>query len=148
MTKFQFRLATLQKLRETHRDEMRGRLAEAYRAEQLLAEQIKSIQSEAAELQQNQRNYFQTKSSNVNQLLNVQRYQAVLRTQLTTLKSQTGMLRTEIEKRRLALVEADQQVRALEKLHERQLDEHRRQQLLAEAKEMDEIAGRRREVLS
>jgi len=146
MPKFKFRLSTLQKLRETHRDEMRGRLAEAYQAEQLLAEQIAKVHGEAAELQTHQRGCLENKTTNVNQLLDVQRYQSVLRTQLTTMQEQTAMLVTEIEKRRLAVVEADQQVRALEKLRDRQLDAHRREQRLAETKTMDEIAGRRREV--
>jgi len=146
MAKYRFRLSTLQKLREAHRDEMRSRLAEAYQAEQLLAEQIKKVHSEANKLQQTQRTQMQDATVNVNQLLDIQRYQAVLRAQITTMNSQTQMLADEVEKRRLALVEADQQVRALEKLHERQLETHRQQELRAEVKVSDEIAARPQEI--
>jgi len=145
MTKFRFRLATLQKLREAHRDQMRSKLAEAYQAEQILAQQIEALHGEAASLQQTQRASMQTTATNVNQLLNTQRYQSVLRSQIAAMKEQTQMLVAEIEKRRQALVEADQQVRVLDKLKKRQLAVHRHDQQQAETKAMDEIASRRQE---
>ncbi len=146
MAKFRFRLATLQKLRETHRDEIRSKLGEAYQAERLLGEQIVAIHTEEAEMQQAHRGALETGGTNVNQLLDLQRYSAVLKGQLVTMQGQTEMLGTEIEKRRLALVEADQEVRVLEKLHERQLAAHRSKKMMAEAKVMDEIASRPQEV--
>jgi len=146
MAKFRFRLATLQKLRETHRDEMRSKLAEAYQAEHLLGEQVDALDAEETELQQVHRNTLQTGTTDVNRLLDVQRYSAALKGQLATIQEQSKMLASEIEKRRLALVEADQQVRVLEKLRERQLDAHRSSAMRAEAKIMDEIASRPQEV--
>ncbi len=146
MAKYRFRLATLQKLRETHRDEMRSKLAEAYQAERLLGEQVATIHAEEAELQQVHRKTLQTGTTDVNRLLNVQRYSTALTGQLATIQEQSKMLAAEIEKRRLALVEADQQVRVLEKLRERQLEAHRSLALRAESKVMDEIASRPQEV--
>ncbi|NOZ39109.1 MAG: flagellar export protein FliJ [Planctomycetes bacterium] len=146
MAKFRFRLATLQKLRETHRDEMRSKLAEAYQAERLLDEQADALDAEEAQLQQVHRNTLQTGTTDVNRLLDVQRYSATLKGQLATIQEQSKMLASEIEKRRLALVVADQQVRVLEKLCERQLDAHRSSAMRAEAKIMDEIASRPQEV--
>ncbi len=146
MAKFSFRLSTLQKLRETHRDEMRSKLAEAFQAERLLEEQVEGVHAEEAGLLQVHRNTLQSGTTDVNQLLNVQRYSSALKGQLATMEKQMQMLATEIEKRRLALVEADQEVRVLEKLRERQLDTHRRQAMQAEAKVMDEIASRPLEV--
>ncbi len=146
MAKFRFRLATLQKLRETHRDEMQSKLAEAYQAERLLGEQEASIHAEEAELQRVHRSSLQEAQTDVNQLLNVQRYSAALKGQLATIEKQSEMLAAEVEKRRQALVEAGQEVRVLEKLHERQLDTHNRQVLVAESKVLDEIASRAQEV--
>ena len=142
MAKFRFRLTALQKLREAHRDEMRSKLAEAYQAERLLQEQIATAQQEERNLQGTQRGQLQQPTTDVNQLLNSQRYAAVLRSQVTTLLDQSKMLATEIEKRRQALVESDRQVRVLEKLHERQLDAHRNETLRAEIKVLDEVASR------
>jgi len=122
------------------------KLAEAYQAERLLREQVESIHAEEAELQQIHRSSLQTDTADVNRLLDVQRYSAALKGQLATIQNQEKMLATEIEKRRQTLVEADQQVRVLEKLHERKLDVHRKQRQLAEAKTMDEIASRPQEV--
>jgi len=146
MSKFRFRLTTLQKLRVTHRDELRSKLAEAYQAEQLLSEQVKAIEKEEAELQQFHRRSLQNTSTDVNRLLNAQRYATALKGQLATVHEQSKILTTEIEKRREALVEADQQVRVLEKLRERQHDLHRSHLLRTEAKMLDEIASRSQEV--
>ncbi len=145
MAKFRFRLSTLQKLRESHRDELRSKLAEAYQAEQLLRKQVQAIHAEEAELLKIQRSSFHEATTDVNRLLDTQRYSAALKGQLATLQDQSKMLTEEIEKRRQALVEADQQVRVLEKLHERQLNMHRSQKMRAEAKVMDEIASRPQE---
>lgn len=145
MSKFHFRLATLQKLRETHRDEMRAKLAEAFQAEKLLEERIQAIHDEASVLQQARRDSLQIQKTNVNQLLSSQRYSAVLRGQISTMQQQTQTIAVEIEKRRLALVEADKEVRVLEKLCEKQLQAHRKQAMVAEAKVMDEIASKPQE---
>ena len=47
----------------------------------------------------------------------------------------------EIERRRQALVEADREVRVLEKLRQRQAEQHRREEELREAKRLDEVAA-------
>jgi len=141
MAKFRFRLATVQKLREAHRDEMRSKLAEAYQAQQLLDTQIGQVQAEADNLQAAHRIKLQSSSVDMNQLLDTQRYQAVLRAQITTMSAQSQLLAAEVEKRRHAVVQADQDVRVLEKLHERQLKSHQQDALREEAKVMDEIAS-------
>ncbi len=145
MTKFQFRLTALQTLRESHRDEMRAKLAEAYQAEQLLQEQVRTIHAEEAQLQEAQRSTLGVPETDINQLLHAQRYSSVLRGQLGAMTQQSQLLAVEIEKRRQALVEADQEVRVLEKLRERKLAAHQRQQQLAECKRLDEVASRLQE---
>ena len=142
MAKFEFRLATLMRLRENHRDELRGKLAEAYQAEQLLAEKKQSIHEEEDKLHQLRRDLLQEANTDVNRLLDMQRYAATLKAQLATIQEQAKMLSAEVEKRRLAVVQADQQVKVLEKLRDKQLSKHRQQKMLAEAKELDEIGSR------
>ncbi len=145
MSKFRFRLSTLRKLREIRRDELRVKLSEASRATQLLDEQIVAVGNEIAELQSDQRTAI-AGSANVNALLETQRYQAVLRAQRSTMQDQAGILAEEVERRRQAVVEADKEVRILEKLNERQLNEHQKQLQRAEVKELDEVASSRQEV--
>ncbi|NOY42867.1 MAG: flagellar export protein FliJ [Planctomycetes bacterium] len=145
MSKFRFRLATLRKLREIRRDELRTKLAEASRATQMLDEQIMAVGSELTNLQSEQRAAI-AGSADVNVLLETQRYQAILRAQQSTMQDQAGILKAEVERRRQAVVEADKEVRLLEKLNERQRNEHQKQMQRAEVKELDEIASSRRKV--
>ncbi|MAT72601.1 MAG: hypothetical protein CMJ58_24145 [Planctomycetaceae bacterium] len=144
MARFKFRLATLRRLREQHRDELRGRLAEAYEAERLLAEQRRGVHDETATLRDVQRQMVSAASPNVNQLLEAQRYGALLQSRDAALGKQMQQVAEEIERRRLAVVEADRQVKALDKLEDRQRAEFDAVQLQIQQKEMDEIAGQRR----
>ena len=146
MAKFRFRLATLRKLRESHRDELRGKLAEAYQAVQKLEEQQLAIADEILALQGVQRRATEGTTTSVNSLLEAQRYQAVLRAQQSTLRDHSKVLSTEVERRRQNVIEADQQVRILDKLNERQRLEHQQTLNRAEVKELDEIASRSKEV--
>ena len=52
------------------------------------------------------------------------------------------VLEAEVERRRLALVEADRDVRVLEKLRERQRERHQAAAALEDVKALDEIALR------
>ncbi len=146
MAKFRFRLATLRKLRESHRDELRGKLAEAYQAVQKLEEQQLAIADEILALQDVQRRATKGATTSVNSLLEAQRYQAVLRAQQSTLRDHSKVLSTEVERRRQNVIEADQQVRVLDKLNERQRLDHQQTLSRAEVRELDEIASRSKEV--
>jgi flagellar export protein FliJ len=48
-----------------------------------------------------------------------------------------------MEHRRVALAEANREVRVLEKLRDRQHERHRQEENRQEIKELDEVAGRR-----
>jgi flagellar export protein FliJ len=140
MSKYRFRLETLQKLRSAHRDQLRGALADAYRAEQILSDQRTALRDEVAELRDARRAALTGAGINVNQVLEGQRYGMVLDAQQQLLSEQSHRLAVEVERRRLAVVEADRSVRVLEKLDEQRRAEHRKQEERAEHKELDEIA--------
>ena len=146
MAKYRFRLATLRKVRESHRDELRGKLAEAFRAAQLLEEQQLAVAKEIVDLQDIQRRTTSSANTNVNALMESQRYQTVLRSQQSTLREQAKLLAAEVERRRQIVINADQQVRVLEKLDKRQRLQHELAQSRVEAREMDEIASHSRKV--
>ena len=139
MSKYNFRLRTLLRLREIQRDEKRNRLAEAYQAESILSDQQQEILEELHQLQKLQRDSMGQPQTNVNQLIEVGRYQLTLRTQQTTMEKQAEILSAEVSKRREALVESDRQVRVLEKFQQRQQQQHQKQQERKEAKVYDEI---------
>lgn len=142
MAKFRFRLATLLKLREIQRDELRSKLAEAVQAQQILEEQIAQVTAEIQEMQLLRRAGVSSQRPDVEQLLEAQRYHGLLVGQLTTMQEQNRLIAAEVERRRGVVVEADRQVKVLEKLSERQLEEYRHEQLRAETKVLDEVASR------
>ena len=146
MAKYRFRLQTLQRLREIHRDEQRGRLAEAYRAATILSEQQREVHRELTHLQQLQRESLISPQTDINRLLEVQRHRLTLRGQRETMRKQAELLAAEIERRRQALVESDQEVRVLEKLQKRQREQHRIETERREAKEYDAMGHSLREM--
>jgi flagellar export protein FliJ len=143
MSKYRFRLETLEKLRNAQRDQHRAALADAYRAEQILADQRTALADEAAALRESQRAALTAPFLDVNQLVEAQRYEMVLHAQQQQLKDQASRLAVEVERRRLVVVEADRAVRVLEKLDERRRAEHRILQERNEHKQLDEIASAR-----
>jgi flagellar export protein FliJ len=141
MAKYLFRLKTLLKLREARRDQQRTALAEAYRAEQVLAEKRRALVGEQAELRDVQRSAAAGRYMDVNRLLESLRYELVLRSNEQELSRQEKLLAVEIERRRLALVEADRSVRTLELLDERHRRQHSQRQQRLENKSLDEAAS-------
>jgi flagellar export protein FliJ len=136
-----FQLATLLKLRESVRDERRRHLAEALRADELAQAKLSEVELALSQLQQE----FRATAGplDVDRLLDAQRYELVLRFEQQVVQGKRAQVAEEIEKRRQALVVADRDVRALEILRERRLERARRAEQRAEARELDEVAGRR-----
>jgi flagellar FliJ protein len=143
MARFRFRLETLRRLREMNRDELRVRLAEAYQAEQILVGQRATLVGEIATMAEAQRKLTSDGAVDVTRLLESQRYQLLLEAQGRTLAEQAARLAEEVEVRRQAVVEADRQVRVLDKLHDRRRSQHEQAQQAAEAKRLDEVAATR-----
>ena len=143
MAKFRFRLATLLKLREATRDERRAELAQAYQADAFLEQQQDRLQRELAGLVLQSRKVSGPGTLDVDQLLQTQRYELFLRARQSQLADQRGTVAEEIERRRQILVEADREVRVLEKLRQRQLERHREEEGRREMKILDEVAGLR-----
>ena len=80
----------------------------------------------------------------MNRLLEAQRYEVVLKAREVELARQKELLAVETERRRQAAVEADREVRVLEKLKERHHSQHRRDEQRKEMKQLDEAALNRR----
>lgn len=140
MARFQFRLATLLRLREVARDERRAQLAEAFR----MAE---TLEAQHAEIVENLRQVTQMRAAtagqvHVDRLLAASRYEAVLMLEQLNLQRRQAALREEIERRREALVAADRDVRTLEQLRETQQERHRDEREREQMKLLDEVALR------
>jgi flagellar export protein FliJ len=140
MAKYKYRLETLQKVREAHRDQQRASLAEAFRAEQVLAENRAQLVAEEEALRELQRSATAGHYLDVNRLLEAQRYDLLLKAQSQQLAKQAVLLAAETERRRQALVEADREVRVLELLDERHRRAHQLEAERKETKRLDEAA--------
>jgi flagellar export protein FliJ len=143
MAKYKFRLETLQRVREARRDEQRQSLADAFRAEQILAESRAELVIETEALRELQRAALNGKYLNVNQLLEAQRYELLLKGRSQELTKQAIMLAAESERRRQLLVESDREVRVLEKLDDQHQAEFHKEQQRLETKLLDDIATQR-----
>jgi flagellar FliJ protein len=141
MSAFRFRLETLLRLRMAERDQRRADLAKALRAEQVLLQDLRQVESEQTDISVALRERSEPGAADVDALLRTNRYQLVLKSRHQHLQSQLTQVRAESERRRLALVEADRQVRVLEKLRERQQVAHRTRQQQLEVKQLDEVAA-------
>ncbi|MEQ8791429.1 MAG: flagellar export protein FliJ [Pirellulaceae bacterium] len=143
MARFRFRLETVLKLRRGERDERRHQLAEALEAEQILAEHERELNDETDQVRQQLRSSSKPGEVHVDDLMNVHRYELVLRARRIQIEQQKVKIAAEVQRRRQALTEADKRVRTLEKLEEKQRLAHRHDQAQLEVKQLDETAQQR-----
>lgn len=137
---FQFRLAPVQRLRENARDQRRRELADALEAERTIEQRQRELEAEIGVTVSQRREASAVGPVNVEDLANSRRYELTLQAMKYDLLSKLQMVRSEIERRRQALVYADQQVRVMEKLAETQLSEYETIQSKLEDREIDGAA--------
>lgn len=137
---FQFRLAPVQRLRENARDQRRRELADALEAERTIEQRQRELEAEIEVTVLQRREASGVGPVNVEDLANSRRYELTLQAMKYDLLSKLQMVRSEIERRRQALVYADQQVRVMEKLAETQLSEYETIQSKLEDREIDGAA--------
>ena len=142
MARFRFPLEGLRQLRKSTRTERRMRLAEAYQAQAILTQQQEDLRKELAACRDAQRTLIAAGGLDASQAVQHGRFQLAIESRQATLAEQAATLEGEIERRRLALAEADQQVRLLDKLEQRRRKEFDDRQQSLETKQLDEIATR------
>jgi flagellar FliJ protein len=143
MSQFHFRLIILLKLRENERQERQVELAQALEAERIMKDEVESIAAEIAAAKAQVRAALSGGDIPVDSLLELQRYGLHLRVQSAVAAERLAHLRAEVERRRQRLVEANRQVRMLEKLREKQAEAFAFEQLRLEQKVFDEIGQKR-----
>jgi flagellar protein FliJ len=141
MAKFKFRLATLLKIREATRDERRTELAQAYRADDVLKGHLDEVHAELLDLKDMCRKASGPGTIDIDRLIETQRYEIELKIKQRHLNEQRHRLAAEIERRRVALLAANREVRVLEKLREQQIERHRQEENRLDIKHLDEVAG-------
>ena len=130
------------RIREAERDEKQEQLAEAMQAEGILHDQVQQIAEEIAQLRDQSTNDLRPGSINPDIVMQTQRYELLLRNQMEQIEGKIMQVQAEVERRRDLLVEAEKQVKVLEKLRERRESEFKATQMQIANKQMDEIAQR------
>ena len=134
---FRFRLQSIVRLRERDRDEAAEALRQALQAKQILENQVSDIQLERR--QQNElRLASKTGAINFQKMIDAQRYQINLDSQIADLQGQISLIEQECERRRARLVKCEQAVRSLEKLELHQRTEWNTQQARHEQTTLDQ----------
>lgn len=138
MPAFQFRLASLQKYRESQRDVCRQALAQALAHEAEFASEKSRFEAEREGLLEEMRSINDGQQLSINQAA-VRRYHAgQLARQIVQIEQLRQQAEEVVLKCRQGLVLADQAVKVLEKLSERQLEEYLADQERRAAREREE----------
>jgi flagellar FliJ protein len=141
---FRFRLQPLQKIRENVRQERQAELAKALEAETIVREKLESIQHEIAATKEDGRKFASGGAINVEFLIGLRRHEAFLLAQKADVENRLEQVLTEVARRRQAVVEADKDVKMMEKLHEVQKEKYDAAMVAKEIVNMDEIASQKR----
>ncbi len=140
MAGFKFRLKAVATLREQARDRVAEALAEVQEAQRIVNEQIQQLDLEIDDARR-QRHNASMGLVKVERLLLVQRHQLMLESQREQAVQQLQLLNEEQERRRALLIEAEKEVKAMEKLEATQRLRWEEDQLVAEQKQIDEWAS-------
>jgi flagellar FliJ protein len=140
MHDFKFKLQAVLRMRERERDQASQAVQQAQLALHKLHKRIDALQLEYTTQQP-----LQTAASgqpvDTQRLLESQRYQMHITQEILNLQTDKNKIQAEIERRRLALIDKEKQVRSLEKLKERQLAQFRIATAKKEQLSLDEWAG-------
>lgn len=131
---------TLKKIRETVRTEQYRRLAEAEEAESIIETQQQQLEEESNVLVNFKKQEGHSSDINIDKLMSVLRYESVLAVQKTVLLEQRTLLNAESQRRRAALILADQQVKTVEQLKARIEEKEQKELLRQETLSLDEAS--------
>ena len=134
---FRFRLQSIVRLRERDRDEAAEALRQALRAKQILEDQVSEIETERSQ-QHELRRATSSGSVDFQKIIDAQRYQLFLESQVAELQGQISLIEQECQRRRAKLVKCEQAVRSLEKLEEHQRAEWNAAQVSSEQNTLDQ----------
>ncbi len=149
MPPFRFRFESLLSLRRRRRDEVGGEVGKATEAIRRVDEQIDSLQQQRDAVRVEAAERFASTGSGgttrvvVDRILQEGRYDIQLSLEQNALRDTRAKLEVELNRRRGLLVEAEAEVKQLERLRETQMAEHHQLQLQADQAEADDLTSAR-----
>jgi flagellar FliJ protein len=139
MSEFRFSLQSVLKVRLAERDDRRAELADAQRSEFALQTEIDRLNRDLQYLRTHARSFLVPGSIDIAHLQNCKSCEQMLRREIDLLDQQRREVEEGVEQCHAALIQADQQVRMLEKLSDKQHEEHRRDGEKGENRRLDEL---------
>ena len=142
---FKFRLDPLITIRDNLLKERQSELAQAYNARRILEEALQDVERQITEGTTTARSLMQAgQKVKVEHLLGIRRQEMFLRANQHDLMQKMQIVDEEIERRRLAVVAANKELKIVEKLKEKRYEKYLEEENKKETKAMDEIAGNKR----
>jgi flagellar export protein FliJ len=139
---FLFRLTTLMRLRQTARDECQQELAVAQQLERSIYEQIAKFDRQIADLRNRSDASSQAGSIDIDRLRDTARYQSLLAAERQVAQQELRGCSARVDRLRQSLVEADRELKSLEKLQARDQNRRRHWQRKRELGQLDEVGIR------
>jgi len=128
MREHPFRLHALLRIRQLARDQRRVELAEMQRAVARLEDQQARLEAMQAQARRDCRAAIEPGDVDLARWIEAQRFAAALRIDAAEVQRRRETLQTELQRRRLAAIDADRNVKTLEKLRENQRDANRQKE--------------------
>ena len=136
--KFEFKLEALLKYRESRRDMCRQYLSQVLAEDQKLIDQKTEIQNNYAETEHHLKLLGQSGQFEIDKA-SVRRFHlGQLKLQMLQVDEQRRQLEEKLELCRKALLQADQEVKAIEKIKDKKISEHHYEQIKVENRELEE----------
>lgn len=138
MKKFEFKLAALLTYRENRRNRCRQILSQVLAEDQALIDQKNSIQQEYLATEQDLKQLGQNGTFDIDKASARRFHLGQLQVQMKQVDLQREQLQEKRELCRLAVVQADQEVKAIEKIKDKKLNAYEQHQLKIENRELED----------
>lgn len=138
---FEFRLKSVLKLREAAQQERQQELAQIIQVENLLKDQHEQLVQQLEEIEAELRS-AQQQAINVDSLIALRRNINDARGAIRQVEAQQGEIAQELERRQVKLALANQEVQVMEKLEQKQREEHQQRLQAQEQMQLDEFRRR------
>ena len=123
---FQFRLQAVQKVNEFKRDAEKQTLADLLAQQNALAAEEETLQKELVDSQAERENFMRGGTLDVAQLQAYFQFESHLKEKLEEIRQKQNALTEVIEGQRETVLQAEQEVKKLEKLEEKQREEYKK----------------------
>ncbi|MDR1964037.1 MAG: flagellar export protein FliJ [Planctomycetaceae bacterium] len=140
---FQFRLEPLITIRDNVLKEKQGELAKAYEARRIAEEKKQELEQELSENVAAGRQRMTAGAIDIEFLLGLRRHEMYINAQMDVVQGHLRQIDEEIERRRIAVMEAHKELKIVEKLKEKRYERYQTEENRKEIIRMDETALRK-----